>query len=380
MSRPRILVLTKTTALGGAERLLMNALPHLDRDRFDYRLAAFDDSGPLARAWREEGLPVERMPAGPRAQPGLRTLFALRRTLLRERIDLVHAHLPLPGALARVATRGLATRLVYTEHNTLEMYRPATRWLNSATYGWQNAVVAVSEQVRESAVRHAGDRAHARSQVIANGIDPDALDRAARQAPDPAPPALWDHAFRVLVPATLESRKGQDVLIEAVASLGARGSPSHLPPTHVWLAGEGVGRDALKAQARRLGVAGRIHFLGPRGDVFALMRCADLVALPSRFEGHPLALLEAMALGKAVVASAVGGVPETLRDQETGLLVPRGDVGALASALERLRADRSLRTRLGSAAARETRARYHVRSTVAGLEELYRRCLGPGNA
>jgi glycosyltransferase involved in cell wall biosynthesis len=372
MSRPRILVLTKTTALGGAERLLMNALPHLDQERFDYRLAALDDSGPLAQAWRERGLPVERMPAGPRSRPGPRTLLALRRTLTRDRIDLVHAHLPVPGALARVATRGLPTRLVYTEHNTLDMYRPATRWLNAATYGWQNAVIAVSERVRESALRHAGSRALRRSQVIANGIDPDELDRAAAGVPQPAPPALSGEAFRVLVPAALEYRKGQDLLIEAVAALGAA---SPRLPMHVWLAGEGALRGVLEAQARRRGVAARIHFLGSRSDVFALMRCADLIALPSRFEGHPLALLEAMALGKAVAASAVGGVPETVRNGETGLLVPRGDVRALAHALAQLRDDRALRMRLGLAAAREVRARFHVRFTVAALEDVYRRCL-----
>jgi glycosyltransferase involved in cell wall biosynthesis len=374
MSRPRILVLTKTTALGGAERLLMNALPHLDRERFDYRLAAFDDSGPLARAWREAGLPVARMPAGYGSLP--RALIALRRTLVQEGIDLVHAHLPVPGALARLATRGLPIRLVYTEHNTLDMYRPATRWLNVATYGWQNVAVAVSERVRESAIHHVGRRARGRSEVIANGIDPEQLDRAAAQAPDPAPPALEGEAFRVLVPATLELRKGQDLLVEAVAVLARAGLCSGAAPVHVWLAGHGGLRSALEAQTRRLGLAGRIHFLGQRTDVFALMRCADLVALPSRFEGHPLALLEAMALGKAVLASAVGGVPETVRAGETGLLVPRGDVRGLARALERLRADPELRMRLGAAAAREVRGRYHVRRTVAALENVYRGCLG----
>jgi glycosyltransferase involved in cell wall biosynthesis len=378
VSRLRILVLTKTTALGGAERLLMNALPHLDRERFDYRLAAFDDGGPLARAWRSEGLPVERVPAGKAQLPGLRSVLALRRALSRERIDLVHAHLPLPGALARLATRGLATRVVYTEHNTLDMYRPATRWLNAATYGWQNAVVAVSERVRESAVRHAGHRALVRAQVIANGIDPDALDRAAALAPDPRPPAFSGDAFRVLVPASLELRKGQDLLIDALAALGESRQRVRVAPVHVWLAGEGALRGSLEAQARRLGVAERVHFLGHRSDVFSLMRCADVVALPSRFEGHPLALLEAMALGKAVVVSAVGGVPETVRNGESGLLVARGDVGGLACALERLRADRALGARLAFAAAREVRARYHVRSTVAALEGLYRRCLGLG--
>jgi len=379
MSRPRILMLTKTTALGGAERLLINALPHLDRDRFDYRLAAFDVSGPLAQAWREAKLPVQRMPAGRASLPGPRTLIALRRMLSRERIDLVHAHLPVPGALARVATRGLPTRLVYTEHNTLDMYRAATRWLNMATYGWQNAVIAVSERVRESVVSRVGRRALERAHVIANGIDPEQLDCAAALDPDPAPPQVAGEAFRVLVPATLDRRKGQDILLEAVAALAGMRPRASLTPTHVWLAGEGILRGALEAQARRLGIADRIHFLGHRRDVFALMRCADVVVLPSRFEGHPLALLEAMALGKAVAASAVGGVPETLRDGETGLLVPRGNVQALARALERLQSDSALRVRLGSEAAREARARYNVRSTVAALEGVYRRCLALGS-
>jgi glycosyltransferase involved in cell wall biosynthesis len=165
-------------------------------------------------------------------------------------------------------------------------------------------------------------------------------------------------------------------LIEAVAALGTASSRA---PVHVWLAGEGDLRGVLKTQARRRGLAERIHFLGSRSDVFALMRCADLISLPSRFEGHPLALLEAMALGKAVVASSVGGVPETVRDGETGLLVPRGDVRALARALAQLRDDGALRTRLGREAAREVRARFHVRFTVAALEDTYRRCLDPGS-
>ena len=104
VSKPRILVATKTTAMGGAERQLMNALPYLDRARFDYRFAACDDDGPLAASIRSAGLPLERLP-----EPGvlhLRNAVALRRLLRRQRIDLVHAHLPLVGALVRVAAAG----------------------------------------------------------------------------------------------------------------------------------------------------------------------------------------------------------------------------------------------------------------------------------
>ena len=379
MSRPRVLVLTKTTALGGAERLLANALPHLDRERFDYRLAAFDDGGPLASAWREAGLPLERLPARHAAAPGPRALLALRRRLLRDRIDLLHAHLPVPGAIARVAARGLSTRVVYTEHSEPWTYRPASRWLNAATYGWQTAVVSVSEAVRANAARHIRARAEALTAVVPNGIDPEVLDRAAGLPSDALPPGTSSAAFSLLVPATLDTRKGQDVLLAALARLRSVERPGERQ-VHAWLAGDGPTRDALARITRALGLEDRVHFLGRRTDVFSLMRRADAIALPSRREGHPLALLEAMALGKAVVASAVGGVPESVRDDETGLLVPSGDPAALARAVARLRDDAPLRERLGAAAAHEVRARYHIRRTVAAVEAVYERCLARDSA
>jgi len=371
MSRRRVLVLTKTTALGGAERLLMNALPFLDRERFDYRFAAFDADGPLAAACARAGLRLERLPA--KAAPGPRAVRALRRRLVEEGIELVHAHLPVPGALARLATRGLPVRVVYTEHNTQEMYRPPSRWLNRATYGWQDAVVAVSEGVGASAARAIGRRARARTQVVPNGIDPSVLDEAAARPPSGPVPAAPPGALRVLVPATLARRKGQDVALAALGRLHEQGRGGDV---QLWLAGDGATQGALVRQARRLGVARVVRFLGRRSDVFALYRIADATLLPSRHEGHPLALLEAMALGRPVVATRVGGVPEIVREGYTGLLVPPDDPAALAAALLRLRDQPALRDALGRAAAADVRARFHVRRTVSALEALYRRCLG----
>ncbi len=370
MSRPRVLVLTKTTALGGAERLLANALPHLDRRSFGYRLAACDAGGPLHVAWRETGLPFLRLPGRQPLDP--RNLLALRRLLVRERIDLVHAHLPLPGVLARVAARGLPVRLVYTEHNVRAGYHPASWRLHAATYPWQHAVIAVSERVRQGAAAAVGPIAAERTTLVPNGLDLASLDReAALPVGRPAPPRP-EGAFLVLVPATLATRKGQDVLLRAIDLLRARSSA----PLHVWLAGDGPARRSLAARARRLGIAGQVHFLGVRRDVFALMRAADAVVLPSRCEGHPLALLEALALGRPVLATSVGGVPEIVRAERTGLLVRAQDPAALAAALARLRRDAGLRARLGAEAARDVRARFDVRTTVAATEAIYRASLG----
>jgi len=358
-------VLTKTTALGGAERLVMNTLPYLDRDAFDYGLGAFDDDGPLGDACRETGLPFRTLPGrtfAPAALP------ALRRWLLAERVDVLHAHLPLPGALARLAARGTGTRVVYTEHTTQDVYHPLTRWLNAASYAWQDAVVAVSDPVRASAVQSIGGRAERRIAVVPNGVDLSALDRQAARAPRPWPPCRRG-ALRVLVPASLQVVKGHDVLVAALSRLRDG------RPLDVWLAGEGPERSRIARAAARAGLGGavRLHLLGRRPDVFALMRAADMVVLPSRREGLPLALLEARALGRAVIASAVGGVPDVVRPEEDGLLVPAADPIALARALSRLAASPALRERLGAAAARCARERFDVRHTVASLEALYRR-------
>jgi glycosyltransferase involved in cell wall biosynthesis len=373
-SRARILVLTKTTAMGGAERLLMNALPYLDREQFEYRFAALDEHGPLATACREARFPLHVLPRPALLDP--RNALALRRWLRRDRIDLVHAHLPLVGALARVAARGLATRLVYTEHNTQECYRPASRWLNAATYGWQQSVVAVSDEVRRSAESLIGARATERTAVIPNGVDFEGLDRDAGRLPEPPLPRLDPGAFLILAPATLAWRKGQDVLLDALASLEERRS-SPVRPIAVWLAGDGSERATLLSQIAASGLTESVHMLGSRPDVFALMRLADAVVLPSRHEGHPLALLEALALGRPAIATAVGGVPEIIDHGRTGLLVPPDDAGALATAIERMRCDPALRRRMGVNAAEVIRTHFDVRRSVAAIEGLYRRCLAP---
>jgi glycosyltransferase involved in cell wall biosynthesis len=371
MKRPRVLVLTKTTAMGGAERLLMNALPYLDQERFEYRFAALDAHGPLATACRMNGVDFHALPYPSLLDP--RNALALRRWLAREQIDLMHAHLPLVGALARVASRGLPTRVVYTEHNTQDCYRAPSRWLNAATYGWQHGVVAVSEEVRRSAESMIGSRAAERIAVVPNGVDFERLDRDTTARPATPLPARPSGAFLILVPATLAWRKGQDVLLDALAWFGERSSP----PIVAWLAGDGPERNALLGRIAAARLTKSVHLLGSRPDVFALMRLADAVVLPSRHEGHPLALLEALALGRPAIASAVGGVPEIVAHGRTGLLFPPGDARALAAAIGRLRSDRALRQRLGSAAAEVIRTRFDVRRWVAAIEALYWRTLPP---
>ena len=194
-----------------------------------------------------------------------------------------------------------------------------------------DAVAACSMEAAEYARRVGHAR---RVSVVPNGYDPTEVR--------PAPPFPHPRPY-VLGLGRLEAQKGFDLLIEAAARLDD-------PSVDVLLAGGGSARASLEALARARGVAERVHFLGPtdRTTTVALLLGATLVACPSRFEGLPLVCIEALALGRPVVAAAVNGIPELIRDGETGFLVPPEDPGALATAIHRVLRDPEEAARLAA--------------------------------
>ena len=186
-------------------------------------------------------------------------------------------------------------------------------------------MTAVSAAVADSLVRDYGVE-RARVRVVPNGAEPPdevaerpAVRRLREELGAGVLRPLWVCAGR------LEEQKGQDVLLDALAEVRRRG----LEFVAV-LAGEGRRRAALEERARALGLEANVRFAGQVEDVGPLLAAADAVVLPSRWEGMPLVLLEALARGRPVVASAVGGVPEVVTDGEHARLVPPGDVAALA--------------------------------------------------
>jgi len=169
----------------------------------------------------------------------------------------------------------------------------------------------------------------------------------------------------------LAARKDYGTLLEALCLLGGRGLAFRAA-----LVGDGPDRDALEARAAALGLAGRVRFLGERGDIERLLPGMDVFVLSSREEGIPNALLEAMAAGRACVATAVGGTPEVLRDGETGWLVPPGEPGALADALEQALTRPGEARRRSEAACRAAREELSIEVMVRRHEEFYERAAG----
>jgi glycosyltransferase involved in cell wall biosynthesis len=257
---------------------------------------------------------------------------------------------------------------VVTEHNRWPRYDPVTRLANRATIGLDDADLAVSEDVRATM----GTRHRDRVEVLRHGVDLEAVRAAGARGPA-ARAALGVGPGDVVVAtvANLRREKGLDVLLDAAARVAA--DPRGARVRFV-VVGQGPLADELAARHARLGLGGTVSLAGYRPDAVEVVAAADVFCLASRHEGLPVALMEALALGRPVVATTVGGVPELVRDGVEGRLVAPDDPGSLAEALLEVAGDPALRARLAAGAAAAEAA--GIGPAQARLESLYRELAG----
>jgi glycosyltransferase involved in cell wall biosynthesis len=361
-----VLIVIKGLGRGGAEQLLASGVPYLDRQRYRYRFAyllPWKDS--LVAELEAAGLPVHCLGGG-----GAGWVGRLRALLRRERIRLVHAHSPVAAAGARlVAGRGV--RVVYTEHNVWSRYHRATWAANLATFPRNDHVFAVSDMVRAS-VRYPGPLRllpmppvetlhHGLDPATTGGFQADGV-RAELGIPQDAPV--------VGSVANFKAAKDHATLLRAAALLRQA-----VPELRLLLVGQGPLEAETRRLAAELGLQGAVVFAGFRTDARRLAAAFDVFALSSTYEGLPIALIEAMALGRPAVVTRVGGTPEVVSDGAQGLLVPPRDPAALAAALLRLLGDPGLRASMG-AAARSRALEFDIRKAVRRMEQVYADLLG----
>lgn len=370
-SKRRILVLSKVLDLGGAERLLVDALPYLDREHFEYHFAYLMSKRDfLVPQFRACGFPVYclGMHSNYHFPLMIPTLHGLQR---RKGFDLLHAHLPLPGILARVIGRVNKKPVVYTEHNLLDHHHVLTRWGSRLTYGWNARVFAVSQGVAESIAR-AGLADKTQVVTLRNGVPIEQI-RAEAADLDALRQELGipgNHLIVGTVAVLSRQKRLHDWLSVARQVLADRQDVTFL------LAGSGPEEPSLKAESQALGLADRVVMPGFRPDGRRVLGLADVYLMTSEFEGLPIALLEAMALGKPVVATCVGGIPEAIEDGREGFLAPVGGVDELARRTAQLLDDPSLRSEMGRRAAQRAEKEFHLKSRVRFVETVYCDLLG----
>lgn len=366
MDRTRVLWLTKGLGLGGAERLLTTVAAGLDRDRFDVDVA-------YLLPWKDafvgdlqaSGLRVACLQARRTVDP--RWVGRLRRLLAEGDYAIVHTHSPVPAAAARLLVPA-GTRLVHTEHNVWGRYRWPTYAANAATYGRNDATIAVSDAVADSIVppRWAPGTPPP-VETLLHGVDLDAIARG----PDARAAARAQLGLAADTPvvgtvANFTPKKDHAGLLAAIERVRR-----DVPDVQLLLIGTGPLEAELRQQVATRGLDDTVVFLGPRDDVPTLLPALDVFVLGSRFEGLPISLLEAMAAEVACVATRVGGIPEAIVDGRHGRLVDPGDPPALAAALTELLTDADQRAALAAAGHARVRADFSIDRAIERTQALY---------
>ena len=366
--RTTVLWLARGLGPGGMERLLVTHARLGDAERFRY-LAAYLTERPRSLRGELEAAAVTVVPLGEQPFGAARRLRSL---LVREEVDIVHAHSPMPAAIGRVAARTVRPRpkVVYTEHNSWACYGPPTRVANAITYPLDDVHLAVSADAAGSAPSLL---ARPRAQVLVHGLPEPLREVPAAQSRAELRKQLGvaDETVMVLCVANHRVEKDYDNLMDAMVLLMAEEGSEVDGPISVTVVAAGAGPllDGARRRARAMGLEGRLQLLGHRDDVGSLMGAADAFVLASRFEGLPVALMEATTAGLPVVATEVGGIPEALAGGAGELLVPPQNPDALAAALARL-GDPQLRRRL-SEASRVAAMQFDASHAVAAQESIY---------
>ncbi len=366
MTRPlRVVWLVKGLGPGGAEKLLVAAAGAHDRTRFEIEVVyLLPWKNHLVPELEALGVPCTCLDV--RDERDVRWAARLRRHLRRHRPDILHAHSPYPAAVGRLVARSLPRSvrpaLLSTEHNPWSTFRAPTRYANALTSRLDAAVFAVSEEARDSMNR----RQRARTEVLVHGV---AVDEIAQLRSEREivrrELGVTDTSVLLGTVANYHRKKDWPNLLAAVRRLVDRG----LPVT-VCAVGQGPLESEVTAYRDELGLREVVMLTGYRPDAVRLMAGCDIFVLGSKWEGLPVALMEASALGLPIVATRVGGIPDAFHDGVDAVLVPPGSPEALATALEVLVGDPGQRRCLG-AAARSRATDFDITRAVRRIEVVY---------
>jgi glycosyltransferase involved in cell wall biosynthesis len=347
----------------GAEIVLVEAAVRLNPDRFRVicGLLTPDRAGIIPPHLATVDF---RMP-GLNGWVWLRFLLQLCWVIYRQRIDAIHVNSYVPGTYARLAAALMQVPVVIDHWHGFTRFSRKRRLICRFLGRFTDLSLAVSRGVRDYLLEQLGlDPAKVR--VVPNGVDVAALD-AAR----PGNEVRRDLGLPEGVPVIgLVGRldhwgKGHKELFTAMARIRER------HPVHALIVGGGRREAEVRQLAESQGLAEAAHFLGQRQDVPDLLNAMDTFVLPSYSEGVSLALLEAMAAGRPVIATAVGGLPEVVTDGVTGLLIPPRDPDALADALERLLSDPAGAQHLGANARAHVREHFSLDRLGREINEIY---------
>ncbi|TXG78440.1 MAG: glycosyltransferase family 1 protein [Thermomicrobiales bacterium] len=365
-----VAICTVGELFGGVERHVLGMLQGLRAAGIEARLVLFHDAELAAQARAQGDVPVI-LPGRNRSL--FETAKRLARILAEHHVRLVHVHGYKAAVFCAIARLWHRFAIVKTEHGMPEpMAGGALSTLRDRTYhrldtfAMRKTNAAICYVSRDLWAFRQQDHAGLRTNVVSNGIGP------MRCSDFPRPPEYSSGCLNAAIVGRLDRVKGHRFAIEALD--GDR----RLRTIHLQVIGSGPTEAELRDLVRDRDMTSQVHFLGFRRNVYDYIAHCDVLLMPSLHEGLPYTLLEAMALGRPIVASSVGGLAEVLEHGKTALLVPAGDAPALASTLLRILEDPELRASLGANARTVQRERYSLESMTHSYLAIYREHLAAG--
>lgn len=369
MDRVNILHVIHDLGFGGAQRVLSDLVLNIDVQKYSPSVAVLysPQAAPCEEELRKRNIRVSYLGKHPGLDVG--AVLRLGAVLRDVRADIVHTHChALRYALPHILV-GSVRVAVHTVHNLAAQDAGHPHWLAGLAYRAGVVPVAIGNEVAASLNDVFGI---ANPPLIRNGIDVArfATPFAAREAVRSA--LGLDKELAFICTASLTPKKGHSVLLDAFARVVQK-----VPAAKLLLAGTGELRSALEEQVSTLGLGADVRFLGTRSDMPDLLAAADVFVLSSLWEGMPLSVMEAMAAGKPVVCTAVGGSIEIVQDGVNGCLVPSGDGTLLADAMVGM-ADPEKRARFGKRAAETASGQFGLETMARAYEVLYAELLSKG--
>ncbi|MBU0477483.1 glycosyltransferase [bacterium] len=334
---------------GGLEKLVIDLSNELNSRGLRTSIACIDKKGELAKEAEDKGIKVFSLEKGPDFDLGISA--RLFKILKKEKIDLVHTHNFGPLIYGGIAAKMAGIPCINTRHGRAE------KKVNRFIWNLNRKIVAVSEDAKKELLKHNKVDA-GKVKVIYNGVSVNGKsNRSVNEFGD---------CTVIGNVARLSEEKDHFTLLEAFALIC-----KEIEDAILVIVGDGHLRDCLESKVRDLKLEEKVLFLGMRDDVQDLMKAFDVFTLSSTMEGISLTLLEAMAAGKAIVATNVGGNKEVVKDAESGVLVPKSNAKELAKAIIKVLKDKELRDRMGKKGLEIVKERFSLDRMTKEYMELY---------
>lgn len=364
-TRIKVLHVIKSLGRGGAEVLLVETLKSHDLDRFEFHYIYF-------LPWKDQMVKAIEAGGGKvicmKSRNNLSILLKWRRVaayIQTYQIDIVHSHLPWAGFVSRLVFLSGNSPLIYTEHNKQERYHRATKWLNRLSFGWQSLVVAVSQEVRDSIV--ANIKSNVPVKVVSNGLDIHSFVRdhqvgsSMRQQYQ-----IPDDSIVVGIVSVFRTQKRLKEWVDVFCE-----SLKKYPNLFGVMVGDGPLKDEVVAYVLSQGLAKKILFPGLQIDIKPWYSMIDIFLMTSKFEGLPIALLEAMSMECAVVSTRAGGIAEVIRDGVDGFVEAVDNWNKLPQHVVTLALNEEKRSLMARNARMRVVESFDMKSMVKSLEAEY---------